>query len=134
MKTLRSVVLLAAALLVTSGCAATAARNGGADGPEVGRPERMMIGVTNYYTSEVIVYAEHAGSRARLGRVGAMQTVRFQTPRAFASNGEVLRIVVRKLGGQAEFITGPIRVYRNQEVQLEVENNLEISHWAVWLK
>lgn len=134
MNGIRSAVAVAVTVLATSACVTANTGADTVDAPARGREAPGMINVANNHWSDIIVYAESGSNRVRLGRVGSMRTAKFPRPRAFVSNGQTVNLVARPLGAQTGYSTGPIPLHPGQDLQLNLENNLRISNWAVWLR
>jgi len=92
----------------------------------------IHIRVANRNWSDVTVYALVGSSRMRLGTVISMSEQIFVLPRAVSASTGELRLLIDPIGTWRGYMTEAIMAFPGQVIELNVENNLGLTNWAVW--
>lgn len=124
------------ALLALSAACASAGGAGGrttvlGDDGAADRDRPAYVVVENSHWQDVVVYADHLGSRTRLGMVSSMDTERLRLP-ARLRNGPDLRLVLDPIGGGAPWVSPRVRVQGGEAVRVDVQNQLSLTSLGVW--
>ena len=128
MRTLRR---LAAAALVaaTLACRATAPASFGGERREYVTPIDVIV--TNMNWATIVVYVVYnSGSRHWLGMVETGQTETLTVPESISSSLD-LRLAVYPVGSREGYTTDRLPPSDGMTIELTVENNLSLSHWAL---
>jgi hypothetical protein len=128
---MRALRLLAAGFVIaaTFACRATAPAGFGGERPETGGSIDVIVTNMNWATINVYVIY-NSGSRHWLGMVETGRTETLSVPASIASSLE-LRLAVYPVGSRDGYTTERLPPTDGMSVELTVENNLELSHWAV---
>ncbi|HEX6940279.1 MAG TPA: hypothetical protein VF158_12770 [Longimicrobiales bacterium] len=116
-------------VLGVGGCAPAL---GGGDGAVPPGAREVLFQVRNNNWSDVTVYLLNGGTRLRLGMVTSMSEELFRVPGGLVSTTADVRLLLDPLGSAQGFVTEPILVQPGQTVQMNVENHLPLTNWAVW--
>ena len=88
--------------------------------------ESVVVSVENNNWQEVVVYAERAGNRTRLGTVLTGKKTAFTLPGDYVFTSE-FRIMVDPIGGTRQYVSQRLLVNRGDVVEVRVENSLPQS-------
>jgi hypothetical protein len=119
-----------AAALLAGGCAP--GFGGGAPDSRQATQSETMVRVRNYNWADITVYAVRNGTRVRLGTVTSMREEVFTIPRAIASGASDLRLLADPIGSSRTYWTDALVVSPGQTVDLTLENNIDLSSYAIW--
>ena len=119
---------LAAALL-----SACARRNAITEEPAPSPPaDVVVLEVENHNWADVVLYVVHDGVRTRLAQVAAAHNVRMKIPPQLHGQMGVIRIAVRRIGGNDSFVSPAISLRGNSSVRFTIESSLSRSSVGVW--
>jgi hypothetical protein len=93
--------------------------------------EPVTLQVVNFNWSDIVIYAQVGGTRARLGDVTASGRATMTLPKSLVSSTGVLQLILDPLGSRVAFRTGQIMVHGGQQVRLQIENELRLTSWSV---
>jgi len=127
-KDARSTLAVVTVGLLVGGCASgleKPADRPGANGAAA------TVEVTNHNWQDVVVYAVHPSQRVRLGFVVSMATAQLRIPATAVSGDGMLRLVADPIGSNRPFKTERIMVDPGARIELNVENSLALSTYAV---
>jgi len=122
--------MMAALVLMASGCA-PAVHRAFERNPNAVRQE-TEVRVDNRNWADVTVYLLQGEMRARLGSVTSMGSQTFSIPAAMLSGTSDVRLYIQALGSRANHRTDRIMLTPGQTVELTIENNMNLTSWAVW--
>ncbi len=94
--------------------------------------DEVILQVKNFNWSDVTVYMLRGGVRTRLGMVTSMGEALFRLPGAMFASSPNVRLILDPIGSPLAFTTDPIYAQPGQFVQMNVENYLPLTNWAVW--
>lgn len=94
--------------------------------------DEVLIQVKNFNWSDVTIYMLRGGVRTRLGMVTSMGEALFRLPGTMFAASSDVRLILDPIGSPLAFTTEPIYVRPGQMVQMNVENYLPLTNWAVW--
>ncbi|HEX7119478.1 MAG TPA: hypothetical protein VF212_11860 [Longimicrobiales bacterium] len=122
-------VIAAAFVLGVGACAPGMGAGGGAVPPA---SREVLFQIRNNNWSDVTVYLVNGGTRTRLGMVTSMDEALFRVPGGLVSTTANVRLLLDPIGSSRGFVTEPILVQPGQTVEMNVENHLPLTSWAVW--
>ncbi len=127
---MRAVFSLAA--LLAGALAAACASAPPATPDESAAPEDAgVVVVVNNGMTDVDVYVLSTAGRARLGRVGTLESNTLTVPRDIWATGAI-RVQTVPVGGVGRgFATGAIQIQGGQRVHLTLESDPALSSWRV---
>jgi hypothetical protein len=120
--------LMLAAALSVGGCAT--GFGGGRDIPGVDQREALLR-VRNYNWSDVTIYAVRQGVQFRIGTVPSMGEQVFTLSATLTAGGSDFKLFARPLASGYGFLSEPILLSGNQSIDLTLENNINLSSYAV---
>jgi len=91
-----------------------------------------IVHVSNQNWQDVDLFVVRPGAKLRLGMVTSMGTMDFRLPSTIMSGVPSLRVIVSPIGGGRDYITPEISLNQGQTLDLEVENNLRLTSYAIW--
>lgn len=94
--------------------------------------EEVVVRVKNFNWSDVTVYLLNGTVRTRLGMVTSMGEAMFRLPAGLLASSSNVRLILDPIGSTVTFTTEPIFVQPGQTVEMNVENYLPLTNWAVW--
>lgn len=124
---------LLAATLAAGGCAPMF-NNSGAEAmraPAAANGE-VLVRVRNHNWADMTVYVVRNGTRARLGTVTSMTESVFPVPRGFGMAHADVQLLADPIGSNHGYRTDLILVSPGQTIDLTLENNINLSNYAVW--
>ncbi len=121
-------VLTAALVLGPGACAPGLGGGSAAPTPT----SEVLFQVNNHNWSDVTVYLMSGGARTRLGMVTSMNQRIFKVPGGLLTTTADIRLLLDPIGSTRGYLTEPIMVSPGQTVEMNVENNLRLTSWAVW--
>lgn len=119
--------LLLLAALSVGGCAS--GFGGGAPLPE--QRQEALLKVKNYNWSDVTIYAVRSGVQFRIGTVPSMGEKVFPLSATLTSGTSDFQLFARPLASGYGFISEPILLSSGQSIDLTLENNINLSSYAV---
>ena len=121
--------LVAAVTAATLAACAPLAEQAALNTPET----RTTLVVENSNSSAMVIYLLRGSTRARLGSVPSMTTSKFPITDILAGGpyGEV-RIVADPVGSSRAYTSEIINLVPGAEVQLNLADNLRLSHYSVF--
>jgi hypothetical protein len=99
---------------------------------EPGAQQNSMIHVENNNWSDMTIYVVRHGMRARIGQVGSMSAESFRIPAGMIGGAGDVTIIARPLASRDAYRTDRIMVVPGQRIDLRLENNINLSNYAVW--
>jgi hypothetical protein len=129
-----AIAVALAALIGGSGCAAGMPAGGATTffDDDAGQPETSLLRVVNNNWSDMTIYLVHGGVQSRIGHVGGLQSAQFRLPAVLIGTGGDVMLIARPLASREGYATQRLRVAPGQRIDLHLENNLNLSHFAVW--
>ena len=125
MYTIRNGFMALGAALLLGACSTTSR------GREAVSPERdYSLSVTNHNWLDVAVFVVRGGTRFRLGDVTGNSSARLKIPGRLIVAGEV-QFLADPIGSDEYYLTGPIMVTSDEDVQLTVAPAVRMSSYAV---
>jgi len=94
--------------------------------------EEVVVRIKNFNWSDVTVYLLNGTVRTRLGMVTSMGEAMFRLPAGLLASSTNVRLILDPIGSTVTFTTEPIFVQPGQTVEMNVENYLPLTNWAVW--
>ena len=91
-----------------------------------------IVHVSNQNWQDIDLFVVRPGAKLRLGVVTSMGTMDFRLPSAIMSGVPSLQLIVSPIGGGRDYITPEISLGRGQTLDLEIENNLRMTSYAIW--
>ena len=102
------------------------------------RPNTAMVVVENHNWSDVVVYAVRGGMKVRLGMVAAVHTGTFYVPPTMMTDGAMVRLYVRPIGGPSRgaafYQSEAVPVMRDEKAVLTLDGDLSRSFIAVYVR
>mgnify|MGYP001187639441 FL=1 len=130
MQKVSNTVLAVLVLLTLGACAPVAGGESGFPAPAAS--EDVHIRIQNNNWADVAVYVIRHGMRSRIGTVSSMSQEVFAVPRGLVPPGADVQLLVDPIGSRITYTTEPILVSPGQTIDMNVENNLRLTNWAVW--
>jgi hypothetical protein len=93
---------------------------------------RTTLLVKNNNWQEVVIYMMRGSMRTRLGSVNSMGQARFRISDTMLTGTGDVRIVADPIGSERTYTSPAINVVPGSEVELQVQNVLSISSFAVY--
>jgi len=104
--------------------------------PEVAAVEptvgNLVLEVENHNWSDIVVFVTHDGVSSRLSQVTANKNLKVPIPPHLVGSQGIVRLSVRRIGGNDTFASEPVSVRTGSTVRLSVESRLSGSSVAVW--
>jgi hypothetical protein len=88
--------------------------------------------VHNNNWADVDVYAVRDGTRTRLGSVTTAGSARFALPGALLAGASRFQLLVDPIGSRVGYVTQPLLVGPGQRIDLNVENNLNLTSYSIF--
>ncbi len=119
--------MLAATLIVSGGCAGTAAPN-----TEPTPNGAVVVAVTNDGYNDAEVYALYDGTRYHLGFVPSNKTSELRVPASAVGPGGSLQLVVHRIGDSGnDYVAETVRVDPDQMATFNIQPRVEMSTLSV---
>lgn len=125
------ILALVTAVAMTAGACAPTMNGAGAGGYRAVNGE-TVVRVKNHNWSDITVYAVRLGMRFRLGMVTSMSEQTFAVPSSLLNGQSDFRILADPIGSSHTYLTDAILVSPGQMIDLTLENNINLSSYAVW--
>jgi broad specificity phosphatase PhoE len=94
--------------------------------------ESLVLEVENHNWSDIVVFVTHDGVSSRLSQVTANKNMKVPIPPHLVGSQGIVRLSVRRIGGNDTFASEPLSVRTGSKVRLSVESRLSGSSVAVW--
>lgn len=94
--------------------------------------ESVTLEVENHNWSDIVVYVSHDGVVTRLAQVTANTNASLSVPRYLVGTLGMVRLAVRRIGGNDSYASEPISVRTGATLRLTVETRVGTSSVAVW--
>jgi hypothetical protein len=123
MRTLAMVsIIFAGALTACSGSSQSSAAPSPSLAPEPSpaAEAQAWLLVDNRSTVDLSIWVERRPQRERLGRSGALSTVRLRIPAAYVGGNVLVRFITDPVGRQPPFATGEIRISPGDTVEMVI--------------
>ncbi len=131
----RIMMALALSGVVLTGACATGR---GAAAPE-DQPDALaapdvpaVVQVSNQNWQDIDVFVLRPGIKERLGMVTSMGKTVFKLSNSMLAGTSGVRLLISPIGGGGDFLTPEIPLTQGQRLDLDVENNLRMTSYAVW--
>ena len=99
----------------------------------VGEPvQSLVLEVENHNWSDIIVFVTHDGVSSRLTQVTANANLKLPIPPHLVGSQGIVRLSVRRIGGNDSFASEPLSVRTGSTLRLTVESRVSGSSVAVW--
>ncbi len=115
-------------LSAVAGCSAKGAGTVDDDIQIITPPSRVFV--TNNNQLDIRVFALDRSLSIPLGSVGSFTSEVFELPNAVLSRGQV-RIMADPIGSVTAYLTDLITFSAGQDIELIVQNNLQLSSYAL---
>jgi hypothetical protein len=92
----------------------------------------ITLEVENHNWADVVLYVVHDGVQTRFTQVAAAHNASIEIPERLQGQMGVIKIAVRRIGGNDSFISQAISLRGNSEVRFTIESNLNRSSVGVW--
>lgn len=126
MSILRNTLVAAIAALALGACAPVTEQ-----AASHARESQATLLVKNNNWQEVVIYMLRGSSRARLGSVPSMGSARFRLEETMINGTGDVRIMADPVGSARSYTSPAINVIPGSEVELQVQNHISISSFAV---
>jgi broad specificity phosphatase PhoE len=101
--------------------------------PVVGEPvQSLVLEVENHNWSDIVVFVTHDGVSSRLSQVTANANLKLPIPPYLVGSQGIVRLSVRRIGGNDSFASEPLSVRTGSTLRLTVESRVSGSSVAVW--
>lgn len=127
MNTMRNTLAAACAALALGACAPVTEQASLSS-----RESQATLLVKNNNWQEVVIYMLRGSSRARLGSVPSMGSARFRLAEMMINGTGDVRIMADPIGSPQTYTSPAINVVPGSEVELQVQNHISISSFAVF--
>ena len=127
MRFLRNAVATAVAAVALGACA-PATEQGMLGSPEI----QTTLVVKNNNWQEVVIYMMRGAMRTRLGSVNSMGSARFKITDTMVNGTGDVRIMADPIGSPGSYTSPAINVVPGAQVELQVQNHISISSFAVY--
>ena len=94
--------------------------------------QSLILEVENHNWSDIVVFVTHDGVNSRLSQVTANKNMKLPIPPHLVGSQGIVRLSVRRIGGNDSFASEPLSVRTGSTVRLSVESRLSGSSVAVW--
>ena len=94
--------------------------------------QSLVLEVENHNWSDIVVFVTHDGVSSRLSQVTANRNMKVPIPPHLVGSQGIVRLSVRRIGGDDTFASEPLSVRTGSTVRLSVESRLSGSSVAVW--
>jgi hypothetical protein len=94
--------------------------------------ENVRLEVENHNWSDIVVSVSHDGVVTRLAQVTANTNASLSVPRYLVGTLGLVRLAVRRIGGNDSYASEPISVRTGSTLRLTVETRVATSSVAVW--
>lgn len=130
---MKRVRMLAPALLLVAalGAGGCASGFGGRGGAPLAEQQEALLRVRNYNWSDVTIYAIRSGVHFRIGTVPSMGEHIFTLSPSLTAGTSDFQLFARPLASGYGFLSEPILIAGNQSIDLTLENNINLSSYAV---
>jgi hypothetical protein len=127
---------VAICLAIAAGCGRSrpeAAPQPATESPDTAPPvESVVLEVENHNWSDIVVYLSHDGVTTRVALVTAVSRTSVPLPSHLFGSLGVVRLAVRRIGGNDSYASEPISVRTGNTLRLTVESRVSTSSVAVW--
>jgi hypothetical protein len=99
---------------------------------EAAQVDSLVLEVENHNWSDIVVSVTHDGVVSRLTQVTANANTKLPIPSHLVGSQGILRLSVRRIGGNDTFASEPLSVRTGSTLRLTVESRVATSSVAVW--
>jgi hypothetical protein len=94
--------------------------------------QSLVLEVENHNWSDIVVSVTHDGVSTRLSQVTANANKKLPIPSHLVGSQGIVRLSVRRIGGNDSFASEPLSVRTGSTLRLTVESSVAKSSVAVW--
>jgi hypothetical protein len=95
-------------------------------------PDPVKLEVENHNWADIVLYVVHDGIQTRLTNIAAAHDVSMEIPAQLQGQMGVIRLAIRRIGGNDSYLSQAISLRGNSEVRFTIESSLSRSSVGVW--
>ncbi len=128
-----AMALVLSGVVLAGACATGRAAVAPEDAPDAlaAPAAEAVVHISNQNWQDIDVYVIRPGVKQRLGMVTSMGALAFKLSDTMLAGSSGVRLLISPIGGGGDYVTPEIPLIQGQTLDLEVENNLAMSSYAV---